>query len=222
MHPIDRALMLLALSGHPADDLADLPLAERNMRLIALRGAMYGRTQTMLCDCPRCGDTQEIDLPLDDLQEALATAPPPLETITVEGTEVQLRALTSRDLSRIAHERDANRAATILLSSATSTTTNALTAPETPERNRAKVRARIEAREEAAFIRLSFACSACGHGWSEIFDPGEALFSEVSADAGRLIRQIVTLAERFGWSEAEILALPTERRATYLAAETLR
>jgi hypothetical protein len=76
-------------------------------------------------------------------------------------------------------------------------------------------RAMIEAAPEAEII-LRLTCPACGHEWDLLFDIAEFFWREISAQAQRLLREIDTLARAYGWTEAEILSLPAQRRQTYL------
>jgi hypothetical protein len=71
-----------------------------------------------------------------------------------------------------------------------------------------------------AEIRLDFTCPACAHEWELLFDIAEFFWTELSAQAQRLLREIDALARAYGWSEREILNLPAQRRQTYLELVT--
>jgi hypothetical protein len=47
-------------------------------------------------------------------------------------------------------------------------------------------------------------------------DAAALTWAQVRAAAGRLLGDIADLAAAFGWTEAEVLALPERRRAAYL------
>jgi len=76
-------------------------------------------------------------------------------------------------------------------------------------------RAMLEA-DPAAEITLRLTCPACGHQWDLLFDIAEFFWTEISAQAQRLLREIDALARAYGWTEREILSLPAQRRQTYL------
>jgi hypothetical protein len=49
-----------------------------------------------------------------------------------------------------------------------------------------------------------------------LFEIGTFLWTELAAQAKRLLREIAALARVFGWSEAEVLSLSATRRQIYL------
>ncbi|KFG69600.1 hypothetical protein, partial [Microvirga sp. BSC39] len=53
-------------------------------------------------------------------------------------------------------------------------------------------------------------------GWTAGFDIGAHFWTEVEADARRLLSEVAALAERFGWSEEALLTMPASRRRAYL------
>ncbi len=63
---------------------------------------------------------------------------------------------------------------------------------------------------------LDLDCSACGHRFRQLLDPGAYLATELEIAAIGLLRQIHLLARAYGWTEAEILALSPRRRHAYL------
>jgi hypothetical protein len=67
-----------------------------------------------------------------------------------------------------------------------------------------------------AEILIDLICPGCGHEWQTAFDVPDFIWREVAAEARRLMHEVVALAEAFGWSEAEILAMPTGRRRLYV------
>ena len=217
LHPVDRALVLLALAApEAAAEMADLPLGERDRRLLAHRRATFGDRIPCLVDCPRCAAAQEFDLSASALLDGLA-ATPGEETLEAEGWRVRLRPLASRDLAAAASHGEATSAAAALVACA-------IAAAEAPSGARdrlpasvwAIIKARVAEREGAAEIALDLSCADCGHAWTAPFDIGSCFWSEVEADARRLLVEVATLAQRFGWSEADLLAMSAARRRTYL------
>ena len=70
--------------------------------------------------------------------------------------------------------------------------------------------------DPTAEIILHLTCPACAHEWDLLFDIADFFWSEISAQAQRLLREIDALARAYGWTEREILNLPAQRRQTYL------
>jgi hypothetical protein len=68
-----------------------------------------------------------------------------------------------------------------------------------------------------ADIQLALSCPFCGLGWKAAFDIVSFLWREIESLAGRLLRDVHTLAFAYGWHERDILALSPMRRQFYLA-----
>jgi len=67
-----------------------------------------------------------------------------------------------------------------------------------------------------ADVQLALACPQCQHAWEASFDIVSYFWSEIQAWAGRILREVHSLASAYGWREAEILALSPWRRQAYL------
>lgn len=222
LHPLDRALVVLRLAGDDAgEDPAGWPIALRDRRLIELHRQTFGDALACLADCPRCGERQQFDLSALSLAAGMGDPRPP-EALGGEGWEVSLRPLDSRDLAAAARTGDLDGAVETLAARAVA----AVAAPagaaglaDLPAAARAAVVERVGDREAAADLALDLRCPACDHRWTTGFDIGAHLWAEIDAHAVRLLGEIAALADRFGWSEADILALSPARRRAYLAAE---
>jgi hypothetical protein len=59
------------------------------------------------------------------------------------------------------------------------------------------------------------ACPDCGEEFEATLDPVELCWEAVDAAATEVIDDVVALATAFGWSEADVLAVPPRRRAMY-------
>lgn len=67
-----------------------------------------------------------------------------------------------------------------------------------------------------AELVIDMQCPECGQGFSALFDSAQFYLREIGQRAGQLYRDIHTLALAYHWSEADILALPFQRRQMYL------
>lgn len=197
--PLDRALAILWAAGS-GDDPADLPLAERDRRLLALRAATFGADLPVLTTCPDCGATLEMQLDARALAETLPTdsrAGPAAGRLT--------RPITSRDLAAIAGLDGAAR--DLALRARLACTAQAPAADLDHE---------IEAAATAAELTTRITCTECSGEWAATLDVAAHLWADVEAAALRLLAEVADLAACFGWAEAEILALSPARRAAYL------
>jgi len=71
--------------------------------------------------------------------------------------------------------------------------------------------------DRQASLELALTCPTCAHSWQADFDAGEFLWIELDAWAWRTITAVHQLAQRYGWSERDILSMTPARRARYLA-----
>jgi hypothetical protein len=65
-------------------------------------------------------------------------------------------------------------------------------------------------------VQVDLHCPQCGHHWPAVFDIASFFWTELSAWAARLLRDVHELASAYGWRESEILALSPQRRRAYL------
>jgi hypothetical protein len=66
-------------------------------------------------------------------------------------------------------------------------------------------------------VDLEFAVKCmCGHRWTTLLDPAVFVWSEVSAAAARLLREVDRLARAYGWSQGDILEMSAARRGAFL------
>lgn len=218
-HLIDRALGILAATADDdaAESPADLPIGRRDRRLLEIRAAWFGSRIETTAECDSCGALLEIGFDAEDVFGPGGEGAGAIET-SWEGRPLRLRPATSRDLAAVAHEppsRAPRRLVERLL----------LPAGEPAGESAADalcdgaVAAAGEALREASpdsEILIEAACSECGAAASLSFDPASQVWSEIDAAARRLLWEIHVLAGAYGWTEAEILALPASRRWRYL------
>jgi len=208
--PLDRPLVLLWAAEGAGGDAADLPLAERDRRLLAVRRASFGDAMTCLAECPACGERLEMDLSAAALAESLTVPEPQSLALGDDGQAVTLRPLDSRDLAAAAG-LPADAVEDFLCRRAAG-----LGAPDVPDAALAQVRERLNAWQERAELRLALTCAACGESWSDVLDVAAFLWGEVAVAARRLMGEVAEIAAAFGWAEATILAMALARRRAYL------
>jgi rubredoxin len=82
---------------------------------------------------------------------------------------------------------------------------------------REQIEGALESADPWADLSLAFQCPACGRDGEAGFDVASYLWEEVDVSARQLLNEVHLLAQAYGWSEAEILALSPARRSAYLA-----
>lgn len=205
-HSLDRALLLFAQAAPElaVEQLAERPLGECNAALMRLRWHSFGTQLPLWLDCPACGERMEFIL----LPEQLPPMERPPEWVEVAGQRFRCPGIG--DLARIAGMHDLTDAAARLLHECT-----AGDAPD--EALRPAIEAAIEAADPWADISLNFQCPACEHTGDASLDLLAYLWEEIEASSRHLLDDIHRLAQAYGWSESEILALSPARRNAYLA-----
>ena len=68
-HDLDRAIALLRLAspGESAEGLAELPVGQRDARLMKLRTAQFGQQFDMRVECPKCQSPLEFGMNMKQL-----------------------------------------------------------------------------------------------------------------------------------------------------------
>lgn len=213
-HPLDRALLALAaaLPQVPSDTLADWPIGRRNQQLARLRCQCFGPLLRGWATCVKCGEKLEFEMDgkLLSGQEKHDLAGHE-ETVTINDRIFRLP--TSRDLAQAAQALDPAEGAARLATSCQ------VAGPVPAKWEEAELVATGEAlalADPLAETRITFRCPDCGSEWKETLDFADFFWTELQARIRHLLLEIHTLASAYGWSEADILALSPERRATYL------
>jgi hypothetical protein len=204
-----RAARILRALGEPAPETLTLGAATR--RLVAHRAEVVGGPLEAVAACPACGVVNA--MVVDPLAWLEVPDTPTPEVVEAAGWRLVPRLLTVADLEAAATAPDA---AAFLRGRALAEASGPDGAPELPAEAVTALEVALETAEPLADAEVAFTCTACGHGWTLGFEPASFLAEELAARARRLMAEVATLARAFGWSEAEVLALPAERRRVYL------
>jgi hypothetical protein len=222
-HELDRALVLLhhALPERSYAELARLPIGRRDGMLLELRKATFGPRFNFVVVCPSCGERLEDDADIDVLlfHDPWQPYPEQLET-TMDDCVLEFRLANTHDLAAVAELADAE-AATQLARRCLSSARRGDTALDFDQLDEGARAALAEAMAEAdplAELEFAMECPvpSCGHQWAVLFDVAVFLWREIVTRAKLVLRDVHDLALRYGWNEAEILALAPARRDYYL------
>jgi hypothetical protein len=215
LHSVDRGLLAIRAlySGSAEENVADWPLGRRNQALAELHRDCFGPELQGWTECDRCGEKLEFVLECRSLIERQRESRS--EPVEVKGQ--MFRVPTSRDLARIAGERNAEKAALRLMEFChiTNGEDDAAAQSWSSEELEELGEKMIEA-DPLAETMLSFECPSCKSTRAQALDLPEFLWAEVEAAAKRLLEEIHNLASAYGWSEDAILSLSNSRRALYL------
>ena len=195
-------------------------LRHRLLRRLAQR---LGPTLALKSRCPACSDDASFEVSLPRLIDATTAAPGREHTLEHESWRMRFRLPAPDDMQALAHGAEASQdedtfvrrmLERCVIDATDAGTPRALA--ELPAGVLERLSQQMDRLDPAANIAFEVACPACGATWSAPFDPGSALWSLVQRDAEDLLLEIDALARMYGWSEAEILAVPPTRRRAYL------
>lgn len=226
--PCRRATALLGRCLSGGEELARrLSVGDREALLLHLRRLTLGEVVegVLRCSSPSCGRPMDLRLRVDDLLvAAYPDARPSYRLDLVHAGaryEIDFRVPVSDDLEHGAAlaRTDPEAAGAEILRrcvlradrDGASLRTDAL-----PAQVRAALIEAIGERDTQAEIELELTCPECGASLQAILDAAAVLLGELDQRAARLLHEVHALALRYGWSEAEILAMAPRRRAAYL------
>jgi hypothetical protein len=190
-------------AGRGCETLLDLPLGERDDRLLALRAATFGSRLEALARCPACGERVELRFSTADVSDAAG------DSSSSGGADAAVRPLTTRDLVQVSGCTSVAEARRELAQRCTGVAM--LDAPQIEAAAQ-----RLEEIDGAAMRLIESRCPACGACWTSEFDVAAFLWLEIEAAAVRLLADVHTLARAYGWREQDILAMSPQRRRVYL------
>jgi hypothetical protein len=210
LHPLDRSLLALSVAEFTsAVALADLPLGQRNLALLELHSSWFGTQLHAWTSCPDCDEKVEFEL--DTRQLMAVHVEQARDSIRVGDNSYRLP--TSRDIANFATAENAEAASIGLLERCR------IGGPEGSEWTVEMLEAveeRLASEDPLAELRLALSCPSCGREWDDTLDIGRFVWVEVEARARRVLWEVHALAQAYGWSESQTLALSPARRAMYL------
>jgi hypothetical protein len=225
LHPLDRALLLLA-AAYPElawDELAALSVGQRDARLLTLRESTFGQRLNGLVECPWCTQSLEFDVEVADLRAAQPDSGEEEWELVADGLKLRFRLPDSRDLAAVVGSQEPAAARNLLVRRCVieaSRDGTPVAVGELPAGVTTRLARRMAERDPQAEVLLDLRCQACGQAWQALFDIVSFFWAEVAAQAKRLLREAHTLARAYGWREADILSMSARRRRFYLEMES--
>lgn len=185
-------------------------LKRRTQGLLAIAAATAGDLwhARLRCRDEECRELLEVDLSLDSFRSDWRG-----DSLSIglsDGEALKLRRPTLADLRDWAQDGEPTPrsiAESLLIGNA----------PPTAQGWVDEAEAALEADDPAADLQLALTCPACGKDSVVDFPLQDFLLSDLKRRGQWLLDEVHCLANAYHWSEAEILALPLERRRSYLA-----
>ncbi|MBL4789036.1 MAG: hypothetical protein JKY60_08275 [Kordiimonadaceae bacterium] len=223
---IDRAQLMLAWRYPERDwqDIAELPVGKRDAQLLFLRQELFGDKSKLRCRCPQCEAMFEFYV---DIPEILSADCAPKSRATEIGVETggyhfRLRALDGRDLASLPNHlsnEDAVRflAVRVILSvqDADGQPVENPAAGDISEEWIKVLSSALGDADPLSVVAFGVKCADCNNTWRAFFDAGHLLWGELEAENRAALEEIHLLAKNYGWREADIVAIPQQRRRFY-------
>jgi hypothetical protein len=219
-HSLDRALtgLAFALPEHSLDTLAALSIGQRDAYLLMLRELTFGPEMASQATCPQCQEMLEFTLNTQDIRLIDPTQPVAAPSWQTDSIQVQFRLPNSLDLATLLPLEEKQRLPVLIERCLIEISRDgeAITMTDLPDDILPYLGQHIATADPQADITLDLACPACGHTWQVLFDIAAFFWSELTAQAQRLLIDVHQLARLYHWPESEILAMSSQRRQFYL------
>lgn len=221
-HPVDRALLMLSFAcpDKSLEQLISLTVGQRDAHLLKVRELTLGSQLNGSASCPHCQERLEFDFQIADiLMVDLNQIVEQEYSLTAEGFDLRFRLPNSQDLASIVGCRNYQEANSLLIQRClleASCDERPVVHQELPPTAIALLTEQIAEYDPQAEIQLALNCPACEHSWSAWFDIVDFFWTELTAQAKRLLQEVHLLARFYGWREADILSMSAVRRQSYL------
>ena len=225
--PVERSILLLRAACPNVDEeaLLSLPLGVRDQLFIRLYQTSFGTRVDAVETCSSCGEKVDVEVPLDSLgaQMSKPVFEPSLESLKVDCFTLRYRLPATRDMLQLIrrdHASDPSRSLLLGCVSEAKKAEHTVDVSELPEATLEALESAMREADPMAEISFELRCPDCGHQWTTVFDILSFFWIRLEAFAKRGMREVATLAQRFGWNEAEILSMSATRRQAYLQLAT--
>lgn len=218
---IEKSLALLewAYPEYNPEQLASMPIGERDARLLQIREQLFGPALENTAFCPACGLKIEWETHIDSLKLlslAEGKRPGPI-CLSHEGRQIYFRLPSSADMLELMAEEQSDISPDELIRRCVVRSDfPSMQKGEIPLELKRRIIAKMEENDPQADISIRLSCPNCGEDWALDFDIMHYLWMEIDDWAYRTIRDIGLLAYYFGWAENDILAMSRFRRNLYL------
>ena len=217
--PIETPAAILRRFASEAEASPSRTLGTRDRALLRCRRSILGDRLDMLASCPRCATEVEAEASCSALMTT-AIADERGWTMRVGAYRLEVRPVDVAGAATAASAATVEEGRLRLLEQTVIRAERAgrpIPARALPPAVVSALSAALAEHDEGAELVLTFECPACALTWTDVLDVAQTVAAEFAGSARQLMADVDRLARAYGWTEAEILALPRLRRAAYIA-----
>jgi hypothetical protein len=202
------ALLAACVPPHDGEHWWERSVGARHRALLAMLHALDAAPPAQMGTCGACGERLEFELPVGDLA-AWAVDETPVDIAGVQ-RPLRVRRPNGRDLK-------AWQAHAPTPPSTTDVLRGLVIDGELRDEDVPRVAQALEQADPLVAFGVQVACPACGQDAEYEVDLEGLALTALAARQRALLHDVHRLASCYGWSEAQVLAVPPWRRAHYLA-----
>ena len=211
--PHGRLTALLRAAGADADALAAETLGARNRRLIVLHDDWVDGPIEAQVACAGCKAVTSFTVPKDAMRALPFAGDDTVVTITYRGRDLAYRVPTMADIEAVSASADVRLA----MLDRCAAGTERVPAADLDAATIDAIEAAFDRADPLASIVVESACPDCGAALAASVDLAAFVATDLDRLHAALLRDVDTIASAYGWREDEILGLPADRRARYVA-----
>ncbi|MDX6382886.1 MAG: hypothetical protein QOK48_459 [Blastocatellia bacterium] len=219
LRPAERSVAVLS-AAYPESsgiDLSRLTVGQCNARLWKVRNRIFGAAVNAFSECPNCGERLEFSFDAAGLEAAKAAEAE--YELECDDYTVRFRLLSLDDLNAAASRADLETVRTGLLERCVLEANyrgEPVAVRDLPATFIEKLGMQLAEFDSGSDLLINLACPVCESGYQLPFDIGAFFYTEISAQAQRLLREVHMLAHAYSWHERDILGMSARRRHFYL------
>jgi hypothetical protein len=233
---LSRSVRRLGDISPVTEDVArQMLVADRQYLLLKLRQFTFGDVvrADLFCPWAECGRRISLEFGIDDVPVEEAAERAPRYTLTLSPRAMDEEDPARREVSfRLPNGADQEAVSPLLARNEAEALTALLAraiqriGPLSPPGMddvaalsplaRAEIEAAMERMAPRIELNIETACSECGRAFLAPFDVQRFFFGELRTDGELLYRQVHYLAYHYHWAEAEIMAMPRDKRQRYV------
>lgn len=220
-NPAECALTLLS-ACYPKTtraDLEEMNIGRRDALLLAFRERVFGPHFSGVTRCPKCKASLDMAFRSSDVRANGSDDSRATFSFVFRDYEFECRLPNSADLLAAIGAREPDAVANALFDRCVLEKRQRgveVSKADLPIEAIDAIVDEMGRRDPQGDIRFALTCPDCSHEWEAIFDIVSFAWREISAWAGRLLRQVHMLAMTYGWREVDILSMSSQRRQVYL------